>query len=74
MQVMRGGSCNQTEVNSFVSFMRTASRSYLGMSSSYYVGFRCVVPDPDSANEGISAEEIFPGQPGEPLPPEGPRP
>ncbi len=66
MQVMRGGSCNQTEVNSFVSFMRTASRSYLGMSSSYYVGFRCVVPDPDSANEGIAAEEIDPGQPLQP--------
>ncbi|MBQ6509070.1 MAG: SUMF1/EgtB/PvdO family nonheme iron enzyme [Flexilinea sp.] len=61
MQVMRGGSCNQTEVNSFVSFMRTASRSYLGMSSSYYVGFRCVVPDPDSANEGVTAEAI-PGE------------
>ena len=61
MQVMRGGSCNQTELNSYVSFMRTASRSYLGMSSSYYVGFRCIVPDPDSANEGIAAEEIGAG-------------
>ena len=64
MQVMRGGSCNQTEVNSYVSFMRTASRSYLGMSSSYYVGFRCVVPDGDAASEGTSA-----GRPGEPVPP-----
>lgn len=58
MQVMRGGSCNQTEVNSYISFMRAASRSYLGMSSSYYVGFRCVVPDPDSANEAVAAEEL----------------
>ena len=42
---MRGGSCASTEVNNYAAYMRTANRSYLNLSSSYYVGFRCMVPD-----------------------------
>ena len=44
-RVMRGGSCASTEVNNYAAYMRTANRSYLNLSSSYYVGFRCMVPD-----------------------------
>ncbi len=51
-QVIRGGSCASTEVNTYPAFMRTASRSYLNLNSSYYVGFRCAVPD---KGEGMPA-------------------
>ncbi len=44
-RVIRGGSCASTEVNNFESFMRAANRSYLAVTSSYYLGFRCVVRD-----------------------------
>jgi formylglycine-generating enzyme required for sulfatase activity len=44
-RVMRGGSCASTEINNYPAFTRAANRSYLNLSSSYYVGFRCMVPD-----------------------------
>ena len=44
-RVMRGGSCASTEVNNYEAFLRTANRGYLNISSSYFVGFRCAVPD-----------------------------
>ena len=62
-QVIRGGSAAATEVNNYPSYMRAANRSYLNMSSSYYVGFRCMVPDTGDARPGEG-----------PLPGEGPRP
>ncbi len=43
--VIRGGSCANTEINNYESYMRAANRSYINMSSSYYIGFRCVIPD-----------------------------
>ena len=73
LEVMRGGSCNQTEINSYLSFMRAASRSYLGMSSSYYVGFRCLVPD-SGESETAGAGANVPDQNGGPQQPEGPGP
>ena len=33
--------------------MRAANRSYINMSSSYYIGFRCVIPD--AAEESVDA-------------------
>lgn len=44
-RVIRGGSCSSTEINNYEAYMRAANRSYVNMSSSYFVGFRCVVPD-----------------------------
>ena len=61
--VMRGGSCASTEVNNYEAFMRTANRGYLNISSSYYVGFRCAVPD-----TGEAPYAVQPGGPGEPGP------
>ena len=73
-RVMRGGSCASTEVNNFAAYMRAAGRSYLSQSSSYYVGFRCIVPDtgdtmPD-ASAGNGTDQPGGPRPGEP----GPRP
>ena len=42
---MRGGSCASTEINNYPAYTRVANRSYLNLASSYYVGFRCMVPD-----------------------------
>ncbi len=59
--VIRGGSCANTEINNYESYLRTANRSYINMSSSYYIGFRCVIPD-DSAvqvvRDDTAAEEL----------------
>ncbi len=59
--VIRGGSCANTEINNYESYLRTANRSYINMSSSYYIGFRCVIPD-DSATmvvrDDTAAEEL----------------
>ena len=44
-RVMRGGSCAPTEINYYIAYTRAAGRSYLNLNSSYYVGFRCIVPD-----------------------------
>ena len=44
-RVMRGGSCASTEINNYAAYTRAANRSYLNLASSYYVGFRCMVPD-----------------------------
>ncbi len=51
--VIRGGSCANTEINNYESYMRAANRSYINMSSSYYIGFRCVIPD--AAEESVDA-------------------
>lgn len=74
-RVMRGGSCASTEVNNYAAYMRTANRSYLNLTSSYYVGFRCIVPDngeePDTLTEDRPGSDM-PGPngmgPGGPLP------
>ena len=55
-RVMRGGSCASTEVNNFPAYTRTANRSYLNMTSSYYVGFRCIVPDNGEAAPGTEEQ------------------
>ena len=76
-RVMRGGSCASTEVNNFAAYMRAAGRSYLSQSSSYYVGFRCIVPDTGDAmpNASGASDNIEPDQPDGPRPGEpGPRP
>ena len=68
-RVMRGGSCASTEVNNYPAYMRTANRSYLNLSSSYYVGFRCMVPDTGEngpANSGNPMDR--PGGPDQPRP------
>ena len=73
-RVIRGGSCAPTEINYFAAYMRSAARSYLNMASSYYVGFRCMVPDTGDAAgpEGAGNPMDFPGGPDEPVP--GPLP
>ena len=73
-RVIRGGSCAPTEINYFAAYMRTAGRSYLNMASSYYVGFRCMVPDTGDAAgpEGAGNPMDLPGGPDEPVP--GPPP
>jgi formylglycine-generating enzyme required for sulfatase activity len=43
--VIRGGSAAETEVNNYLSYTRSTYRGYVNMSSSYYIGFRCVMPD-----------------------------
>ena len=43
--VIRGGSAAETEVNNYLSYVRSTYRGYVNMSSSYYIGFRCVMPD-----------------------------
>ncbi len=63
-QVIRGGSCASTEVNTYPAFMRTASRSYLNLSSSYYVGFRCIVPDTGDELPAGAQEPVDPYGPG----------
>lgn len=73
-RVMRGGSCASTEVNNYPAYTRAANRSYLNLTSSYYVGFRCIVPDTvDSpASEGPEFDGNQPFGPGSEIP--GPRP
>lgn len=64
--VIRGGSCANTEINNYESYLRTANRSYINMSSSYYIGFRCVIPDDsatmvvrdDTATEELASEAV----------------
>ncbi|MBR6089319.1 MAG: SUMF1/EgtB/PvdO family nonheme iron enzyme [Anaerolineaceae bacterium] len=72
--VMRGGSCAPTEINYYTDFMRSANRSYLSQTSSYYVGFRCMVPvDANQTEPGF--QEPGPGMPGDfQQPGPGPRP
>ncbi len=43
--VIRGGSAAETEQNYYLSYLRTTNRGYVNMASSYYIGFRCVIPD-----------------------------
>ena len=43
--VIRGGSAAETEVNNYLNYTRSTYRGYVNMSSSYYIGFRCVMPD-----------------------------
>lgn len=43
--VIRGGSCSTSEMNNYQAFTRTVNRGYVNSSSSYYIGFRCVIPD-----------------------------
>ena len=69
-QVIRGGSCASTEMNNYPAYMRAANRSYLNIASSYYVGFRCAVPDTEGTDAGLPADGPAPEQPG----PEGPLP
>ena len=73
-RVIRGGSCAPTEINYYAAYMRSAGRSYLNMASSYYVGFRCMVPDNAEAAQpaGPGNPMDQPGGPGEPVP--GPLP
>lgn len=59
--VIRGGSCANTEINNYESYLRTANRSYINMSSSYYIGFRCVIPDDSGTmivRDDTAAEEV----------------
>ena len=44
-RVIRGGSCAPTEINYYIAYTRAAGRSYMNIKSSYYIGFRCIVPD-----------------------------
>ncbi len=46
--VIRGGSAADTEINNYQAYLRTANRSYVNMMSSYYIGFRCILPDTES--------------------------
>ena len=69
-RVMRGGSCASTEVNNYPAYTRAAGRSYLSQSSSYFVGFRCVVPDNGGTIPPYADENQ--GQPSDPF--QGPRP
>lgn len=73
-RVIRGGSCAPTEINYFAAYMRSAGRSYLNMASSYYVGFRCMVPDNGNTALPTGPENPMdrPEGPGEPQP--GPLP
>ena len=48
--VIRGGSAAETEINNYYAYLRTANRSYVNMTSSYYIGFRCIMPDPESVS------------------------
>lgn len=43
--VIRGGSAAETEINNYLYYTRTTNRGYVNMSSSYYIGFRCVMTD-----------------------------
>ena len=43
--VIRGGSASSAEVNYYLSYLRSANRGYVNMSSSYFIGFRCVMED-----------------------------
>ncbi len=49
--MIRGGSAAETEINNYLAYLRTANRSYVNMNSSYYIGFRCVLPDSESTGE-----------------------
>lgn len=64
-RVMRGGSCASTEINNYPAYTRAANRSYLNLTSSYYVGFRCMVPDTGegSVPETAAAADENPGGP-----------
>lgn len=56
--VIRGGSAAETEINNYLAYLRTANRSYVNMTSSYYIGFRCVLPDSEAIDEaGVSVQE-----------------
>ncbi len=59
-RVIRGGSAAVTEVNNYISNMRCANRGSLNMNSNYYVGFRCMVPDPEPAASPAPAETSAP--------------
>ena len=43
VHVIKGGAAAYTEVDSSHIYSRAANRSYLNLTSSYYVGFRCVM-------------------------------
>ncbi len=43
--VIRGGSAADTELSNYLAYLRSTNRSYVNMISSFYIGFRCVLPD-----------------------------
>lgn len=48
--VIRGGSAADTELSNYLAYLRTTNRSYVNMLSSFYIGFRCVLPDTEQQN------------------------